>query len=233
MGFSLKEFSRALFANLPLGLLIVACWAGLVALALFWRGGAFSPEPVDVVFVFDTTSSMREEIDGTLAASEQFSELLSGQGVDCKFGLVTFGDEVRMVYREDLSLTPSVGEFKSWLAVQQAVGGDTAPENQLEALMTASRMAFRPEAKRVLILITDAEYHTAGDGTDYTSLKLEDVVTGLKERGLACYVVAQPLEGYLMLAQKTGGTFTDIGSTKNFKELIVQLGYAIARSVLD
>ncbi len=229
----MRDFLYSVKANLPLLFALAAGYAGLLALALCLRGGAFSPTPADVVFVFDTTSSMGEEISGALQASGQFADVLHGMGVDCRFGLVTFGDKVRSVHEADGRLTPSVTELEAWLSLQRPIGGEDQPENQLEALLVASRFDFRPKAHKVLILITDAPFHDKNDGTGICNHSLQEVEAVLQRRGLVCFVVGVPLEGYLHLAESTGGQFFDIHSTRNFGELLVKLGYALARSVLD
>ena len=56
--------------------------------------GEGEQRPVDVVFVFDTTSSMGGEIDGVINSSIAFAEQLRANNRDFRLGLVAFGDEI-------------------------------------------------------------------------------------------------------------------------------------------
>ena len=64
--------------------------------------------------------------------------------------------------------------------------GNDTPEAQLEALLQialrSSEIGFRPKARRVVVLFTDASYHVAGDGAAAgitTPNNLDSVLDGL------------------------------------------------------
>ncbi len=65
-------------------------------------------------------------------------------------------------------MTGNVHEFITWVGSLHAGGGGDIPEDQLDALAYASSFPFRPEAQGILILITDAPNHHAGDGSAHT-----------------------------------------------------------------
>ncbi len=189
--------------------------------------------PVDVVFVFDSTSSMGTWIDAVKAYVVGFATALQRQGRDYRLGLVTFGDEVRGVYNADGSLTGNVEQFQGWIEQLQPEGGGDMPENAYGAIQQASAMSFRPDAQRILILITDAGPHRYGDAPDEGAafddpdLELRPTLDLLRERGATVYAVAIALDEYFALADETGGQFYDIGG--DFTEIIEQLGAAIAQ----
>ena len=64
--------------------------------------GEGEQRPADVVFVFDTTSSMGGEIDGAIRSSVAFAEQLRAANRDFRLGFVAFGDEIRAVANSDL-----------------------------------------------------------------------------------------------------------------------------------
>ena len=128
--------------------------------------GIGEQRPVDVVYVFDTTGSMGDEITGVIQTSIAFADELESKGRDYRLGLVTFSDQVRAVYHEDGSLTDNAEVFKGWVSGLKAEGGDEDPENDYAALLKALQMTFRDEAQKIIILITDAPPHHYGDPED-------------------------------------------------------------------
>jgi len=74
--------------------------------------GIGSDRPVDIVFVFDTTGSMDDEIEGVKNTSIAFANKLRESNRDFRLGLVAFGDEIRSIDNRDGSLTADAEEFK-------------------------------------------------------------------------------------------------------------------------
>ena len=132
--------------------------------------GVGSDRPVDIVFVFDTTSSMDEEIDGVKNTSIDFANRLRDSNRDFRLGLVAFGDEIRSMDNANGSLTADAEQFKGWVSRLRAIGGDDTPEASLDALLQATEMQFRPDTQKILLLITDAPPHVQGDGTPYSQI---------------------------------------------------------------
>ena len=62
-------------------------------------------------------------------------------------------------------MTSDVHEFIGWVGTLHAGGGGDIPEDQLDALAYAASFPFRPEAQGIIILVTDAPPHHAGDGS--------------------------------------------------------------------
>lgn len=202
--------------------------------------GIGDDRPVDVVFVFDTTGSMEEEINGAIASCEDFADALDNAGRDYRLGLVTFGDAVREVFNPDDSLTDNVREFKSWLGTLSAYGGDDDPENQLAAIQRAARMEFRDEAQIIMILITDDAVHHYGDmppqsegGFNDPNLTYEHTLETLSNpRPITLYAIIDPdrdLDGDLEnLADETNGRTYDLLENPDFTDIIDDIGAVIA-----
>ena len=109
---------------------------------------------VDVVFVIDTTASMQPEIDAVRNNCLSFARQLESKGIDARLGLVTFTTEVTFVHSP---ATPA--QFREWInPLAAADGGDETPFAGLEA---AVHVKFRPDAKRVIVLITDEAAYDA------------------------------------------------------------------------
>ncbi|MBK8048780.1 MAG: VWA domain-containing protein [Anaerolineales bacterium] len=191
--------------------------------------GEGEERPVDVVFVFDTTSSMGEEIDGAIRSSIAFAEQLRTNHRDFRLGLVAFGDEIRSVYNTDGTMTADAAEFTTWVSELRARGGGDTPELALDALLQATTLHYREDAQKVLLLITDAPPHMAGDGTGYSALTTADVTTQLQDEGFVVYTVAVDTPGYRSLATATGGNFYELTERSDFTGMIDQIGGDIAK----
>ena len=188
--------------------------------------------PVDIVFVFDTTGSMRDEVEGVKKVCIRFADKLASKGRDYRLGLVTFWDDVRGVYGSGGELTDDAQEFKEWIGAIRVGEGDDAPENDFAALKQASQMSFRQEAQKVFILITDAPPHHYGDrpdggvsfdDPDLTSQRIAHI---LSEKAISVYAVAYDHPDFHDLAEETGGEFYRIGA--DFTDIIDRIGAIIS-----
>jgi hypothetical protein len=140
---------------------------------ILYFGGVGQGRPVDIVFVLDITESMQPYIDAVKQNMIDFAHELAANNRDYRLGLVTFEDYVVSSYPDcdceyRATLTPDVNKFIGWVGTLHAGGGGDIPEDQLDALAYASTLPFRPDAQGIVIMITDAPSHVAGDGTDQT-----------------------------------------------------------------
>lgn len=191
--------------------------------------GEGESRPVDIVFVFDTTSSMGGEIDGVIRSSIAFAEQLSANNRDFRLGLVAFGDEIRSIANADLTLTADVDEFTGWVRRLSADGGGDDPEASLDGLEQATAMQFRPDAQKVLLLITDAAPHEAGDGTPYSRLTSAGLAQSLHDEGFVVYAVAVDDASYHTVVTETGGKFYELTRSADFTSIIDEIGGDIAK----
>lgn len=189
---------------------------------------------VDIIYVFDTTGSMREEIDGVIHTSIAFADELESKGRDYRLGLVTFGDTILGVYHPDDKLTDNAQQFKDWVSVLSAKGGDGDPENSYGAIKRALQMQFRTQSQKILILITDAPAHVYGDEPDggYEfedhDLELGKIRTLLNEHNVSVYAITPAFSDFTSLADSTGGRFYDLDNNPDFTSIIEEIGKTIA-----
>jgi VWFA-related protein len=198
--------------------------------------GVGDERPVDVVFVFDTTGSMGEEVAGVKETCIRFAEGLEEKGRDYRLGLVTFWDDFRKVRGVGDRLTDDVQEFKRWISriiILPGAGSDD-PENPFGALKAAAQMDFRADTQRVFILITDAPPHYYGDRPDGgfsfvdPDLTPDRTLAILSEQTITVYAVAYDHADFRRLADETGGNFYDIAREPDFTGIIEEIGTAIA-----
>jgi VWFA-related protein len=196
--------------------------------------GIGQSRPVDIVYVFDTTGSMANEINGVIQTSIAFADGLKTKGRDYRLGLVTFADIVLTVNRQDDTLTDDAEEFKRWVSSLKAEGGDADPENDYGAIKRASQMKFRDGAQKILILITDApphHYNDQADGGhlfDDSDLDNKRILDLLKSKNISVYAVTPDFSEFITLATDSGGKFYDLNKNPNFTGLIEVIGQTIA-----
>jgi Mg-chelatase subunit ChlD len=226
---------------------------GQPAKILYFRGVG-QGRPVDIVFVLDITESMQPYIDAVKQNMINFAQDLAQNHRDYRLGLVTFEDYVVSAYPDcncaySKTLTPDVQKFTEWVGTLHAGGGGDIPEDPLDALVYASTLPFRPDAQGIIIMITDAPPHVAGDGPDRTGdsgyrLHHPDpnadvteetgasVASKLSKNGLTLYAVAPPpfiAPQYQEVVQATHGRLYNIVTEENrFPELVREIGHSIA-----
>ena len=173
----------------------------------------------DIVFVFDVTGSMGGQINGLKERALRFADALTEKGIDVRFGLVSFSDEIEGA--QDFS--SDANEFKTWIDGLTASGGGDSKENALEGLARAAELSFRATTQRIAVLITDADYHEAGESGDgSTSYTTGTMISLLQERSITLNTVGPDLEQYHQLAENTGGLYYDIG--RDFTDIVDQIG---------
>jgi len=171
----------------------------------------------DIVFVLDVTGSMTDEISGVRDNIVEFADSLSYQGIDFRLGMVTFLDEIENIY----DFTTDVQLFQQYVNDQYAHGGGNVAENSLEALMAGSQFVFRPTANRVIIWITDADYHI---NNEYTQLVPQDVVNQMLTHSIVPHCIGATqyqLDYYNPILFPTGGEFYDING--NFRDILLEI----------
>lgn len=122
--------------------------------------GPSSVSPIDVVIVFDVTSSMENSIDSVRNSATAVIETLQTTSRDMRLGLVSFRDFPEI---EAIELTSAVGDQLDRMASWEAAGGGDIPEDLLLAILEAAEMAWRTtnadglRVSKAIVVVTDAE----------------------------------------------------------------------------
>ena len=163
---------------------------------------------VDIVAVFDTTGSMEGNINGLIKSMQAFTASLEEEKLNWRFSTVPFGD---LLIPGDRVVTtmPWVQDVPRAQAQLQGMprfnGGGNYGESSLEAMHGALSRNFRPNALRVIVLITD-------DAPHVKKHSVGSITKELVEGDFLCFVVAQHENIYLPFARETGGTTTRISA---------------------
>lgn len=178
---------------------------------------------IDIVFVFDVTASMTQEIEDLKNRASSFADSLAAKGIDYRLGLVSFSDQIETVH----DFTDDVVRFKQWIGELTPVGGGDYKENALQAMDRAGDLSFRAISQRLMILITDAEYHQAGDPGDGVTLhNTESITKLLQDKRIIADVAGPNFDQFHQLAQGTGGFYFDI--TSDFAQIVDHIGLIIS-----
>lgn len=185
----------------------------------------FSSTKLDLVFVFDDSGSLDDEIEAVRSESRQLTDQIAKSGIDARYGLVSYRDTVD----RDLALTADADKLRTTLDNLTADGGGDFAEDNFDALETALMLNFREDAQKVFVDITDAISHFRGDGSGFSEFTLSEVATDIREAGVAYIAVSPgfdpgryPGQTKQELADKTGGLFIDIG-TVDFDQILRQI----------
>lgn len=155
---------------------------------------------LDVLFLQDASGSFSDDVTKVKTLVPQVVSALSGVQADNRFGLASFIDKGEYVYRTDLAMTANQTSLINALNTLTIGNGGDTPEAQIEALMQAAvrqtELGFRTDSFRVAIVMTDANYHKAGDSSYVANdgdavLEVEDYPTVelLKTKLLASGIV--------------------------------------------
>lgn len=131
----------------------------------------YSASSLDLVFVFDDSGSMGNEISAMKRKVKSLTDDIDDAGVDARYGLVSFRDDADT----DLTFTEDVDSLKDAVDSLDAYGGGDFPEDNFDAIMTALEDEYRADAQKIVVDITDATSHYDGDGSGFSEYTLSDV----------------------------------------------------------
>ena len=205
--------------------------------ALAWAEGE-AKQKIDILFLIDTTGSMGNNIDNAKQQLMTINNTLSGQ--DVRYALVAFGDhredEIPTAYKttNKTMWTSDVDELMNtgFSSLPKFYGGDTkeTSTNSIRDVlfMTYSSNAWREQALRVIILVTDAEpvapgkYTVKNHPSSYllTIISMDDAITAC-ERESVCVFLADygNTTQYSSLVSKTGGMIQSVNNSSSMEPI--------------
>ncbi len=170
-------------------------------LALDIAEAATTPE-VDIVFIVDKTGSMKDNVRGIRAYTDEFLDHLARTGHNAAVGLVTFSDAAEEKPNAR-GVTAERSKFKTWLHEIEFEGGGDLLESGLDALMTAvDRIKFRTGRQRFFVFASDAAFHDA-DYDGKSEYSLDFVIETLQRERIRVNVLGLD---YLPVKQIAWGT---------------------------
>ncbi len=137
---------------------------------------------LDLIFVIDTTGSMRDDIDAVRADAINIINQVAAGGTDWRIAIVTYrdhpiapyGDPGDYVSNVDLPFSADQGEIVNRLNAIQVGGGGDTNEAVFAGLLRAIGQDWRPGSRKIIILMGDAPPHSPDPREGYTrSMVLE------------------------------------------------------------
>jgi len=164
---------------------------------------------LDLCFVFDTTGSMSNKIDGLVLCMDTLVDELGKLALDWRVTTVPFGD-LTVPGDRIVADQPFVSDVQSasrqLRSMPRFSGGGNAGESSIEAMLAASQKTYRPQAVKALILITDEP----ALGSLQSLLTVDGALCALDA---ACFTVAPNLPYYKAWAEQHGGEWRLVGSS--------------------
>jgi hypothetical protein len=124
---------------------------------------------LDLVFVMDTTGSMRNELADVQANLLGVIRVLARLAPSLRLGFVAFKDHGDAYVTQSFRLSPmsqdNVVKVIGFVGEMSAAGGGDDPEPVDEALAVATAMDWRADAQGQIVVIGDAPVRPAGRGT--------------------------------------------------------------------
>lgn len=179
----------------------------------------FSGRMVDLCFVFDTTGSMSDKIDGLVECMVDFVRELAGLALDWRVSVVPFGDLTVPgdTIVADLPCTSDRAAAERMLrAMPRNHGGGNDGESVLEAIRAALGKPYRPGAVKVFIVLTD---EPALEG-QLTTRRIEQ---DLLRAEVIAFVASPALGYYRRWADVSGGAWFEIGESLDYGAIVKTL----------
>jgi Mg-chelatase subunit ChlD len=177
---------------------------------------------VEVVFLMDVTSSMQASINGLKLSCHNFADQVRKQGIDCRLGLIAFGDLQENEPILTFPMTADVKEFQDHVEGLELTGGGDPPESSVEAIEKALEMKFRPHTRICFVHITDASCHNTE--------RIPALAAILKEREIVTYVLSN--QRYQRLYSPlcvNGGSF--YGLHARFEDILDKLAQSLVNQI--
>lgn len=174
-----------------------------------------TPAPkLDVVFLFDITSSMRSLIDNATSSAGTIMSNVRVLVPDSNFGVGTFGDYGSpYAWEKDADIMSSERSIQSALSGINTSGGGDEPEAYLRALYESQSFSWREDARRIVIIFGDSVAHDPDAGRDERlgtadDLTQDNVLRDLRDADitvLGVYTKERVAYFYEEISEATGG----------------------------
>jgi hypothetical protein len=143
---------------------------------VYFTGNA-SGQKIDLAIVFDETTSMDEEINALKSKVKDLTQKINSSKLDTRYSLVTFnGADVTT----KINWTNDADSFRNVIGKLSTSGGNIElPENSLDGIERVLSFGFRPDAQKVIIVVTDEPSQQKGDGKSNSAYTMDDVKSDL------------------------------------------------------
>jgi len=188
---------------------------------------SFARREVDVCFVFDTTFSMVDKIEGLVDCMNALVRDLARLALAWRLTTVPFGDLLvpgdRVVLDQPFVIDVDAAA-EQLRTMPHFSGGGNLGESAVEAMLAACAKSYRPRAVKVFVLVTDepAHGHVEGDRA------VHDALTALDA---ACFTVTPDLDYYRRWAENHGGEWRQVAAAVDTSAILALFASLLTRLV--
>ncbi|MDR1412352.1 MAG: VWA domain-containing protein [Actinomycetes bacterium] len=191
--------------------------------------------PVDLVFVIDTTGSMGDEINNVKSNLASFMRYLGDRGISLRVGFIEYRDitadgedSTKPLFNGDTFWHSSAEEGIETLDSIVVDGGGDDPETVLDALgilqsePDSEGIPWNVRASKFAIVLTDAGYKTENNFEISDMDEMVDALTLHANQKITTSVVTttELYDTYRPLADGTGGILADINASDFWESLL-------------
>ncbi len=184
-------------------------------------------ELIDIMFVVDTTGSMDSYIKEILKTIREFLMIINEKNIECRMGIIYFGDETIGETPIFHPLTHDIEEFIIYLNNYIRFQGGDEPESSFEAIAKAIEKLNESNRQKIILLITDASAHAkeiTGKG-DHTVISIKEKI---REHNTLLYCVSPDIHYYKEFSKISGGDFFKIEEYKKFVHIFKNVAHRIS-----
>lgn len=144
-------------------------------------------ESLDVVFIIDTTLSMRDELPAFRIKFKEIRADILKKTFNPRIGMILYKDYGDSYVNKNLELTNDTAKQDEYLKHLFVSGGGDIPEAVNEAIYELNNIGFQAEA-RIVFLIGDAPAHPSPRGT----VTRDDAQATIKKLNIKFYAAGVP-----------------------------------------
>lgn len=182
---------------------------------------------VDICFVFDTTGSMSDKVDGLVACTSDMVIHLARMELDWRVTTVPFGD-LTIPGDRVVAQLPFVSKEQEAIAqlhhMPRFSGGSNVGESAVEAMQAGLGKPWRQGAVKLLVLLTDEP----ALGSDRAS----SILMALRRAESICFVASPDIEYFRAWAEQNGGAWYPISASMDTGKLLALLRGLVRRMVV-
>ena len=129
-------------------------------------------QPVDIVFVYDSSLSMDDKVDEICTGLETLVNILDSEGLDYRFGVIRFWAGLGGGESSIVTTKPPLNAEQVKKLFQRPRRGD---EHLLDAIMESVPKLQTPDNRQLVLFIVTDEPSTSGSGTEHTYAKAVEI----------------------------------------------------------
>lgn len=210
----------------PTSLPVLKLRSGQTVPLVAGRKATLADGAVDLCFVFDTTGSMSNKIDGLVRCTVDLVRELDRLNLDWRVATVPFGDltvEGDRIVADLPFVSDRMGAEAQLRGMPRFSGGGNEGESAIEAMQQAMARQYRRDAVKVLVLLTDEPALEPGQTTT------SDVMRRLQEAETICFVASPDLPYYRTWATANGGSWFPISASMDLSAVVALLRSLVKR----